>query len=105
VVDGAAFHKVLGKDRAVTENSPLRARHDAPLDRSSRITGKFPDHPILYREDIPTPTQRFKGETIVQGWVDVEETVEISGKKIPIVAMPMSTSQMLPASSPMVGEL
>lgn len=40
------------------------------------------------REDIPTPTQRFRGETLVQGWVDTEETIEIGGKKVPYVRYP-----------------
>lgn len=40
------------------------------------------------REDIPTPTMRFKNETVVKGWVDTEETVEIKGRKVAYVKYP-----------------
>jgi len=46
---------------------------------------------LPYREDIPTPTARFKDETLVQkwdGWVDVEETIAVAGKKVPFVRYP-----------------
>jgi hypothetical protein len=45
--------------------------------------------PLLpYREDIPTPTQRFRGETLVQDWVDIEETIQVGVRKIPFVRYP-----------------
>ena len=40
------------------------------------------------REDIPTPTQRFRNETVVKGWVDTEETIEVKGRKVPFVKYP-----------------
>lgn len=43
---------------------------------------------LPYREDIPTPIQRFQGETLVKDWVDIEETVNIAGKRIPYVKYP-----------------
>jgi hypothetical protein len=46
---------------------------------------------LPYREDIPTPGARFKDETVVKkldGWVDVEETFAIGGKKVPFVRYP-----------------
>jgi len=45
--------------------------------------------PLLpFREDIPTPSQRYRGETVAKGWIDTEETVEVSGKKTPYVKYP-----------------
>jgi hypothetical protein len=43
---------------------------------------------VPFREDIPTPTQKFRGETVVQDWVETEETIEIGGKKMPYVRYP-----------------
>ena len=43
---------------------------------------------LPYREDIPTPSRRYKDETMVKDWVDTEETVEIDGKKVPFVRYP-----------------
>ena len=43
-----------------------------------------------FRKDIPTPTQRFRGETVAQEWIDVEETAELGGKKVPFVRYPYS---------------
>jgi hypothetical protein len=46
---------------------------------------------LPYREDIPTPGARFKDETVTRqwdGWVDVEETITIAGKKVPFVRYP-----------------
>lgn len=46
---------------------------------------------LPYREDIPTPTAKFKDETLVQkwnGWVDVEATIPVGGKKVPFVRYP-----------------
>ncbi len=46
---------------------------------------------LTYREDIPTPTARFKDETVVKkwdGWVDTEETIVVAGKKVPFVRYP-----------------
>jgi hypothetical protein len=51
---------------------------------------------LPFREDIPTPTQKFKGETVVQSWIDVEETVDINGKKAPIVCYPYPNEQDAP---------
>jgi hypothetical protein len=51
---------------------------------------------LPYRTDIPTPTQRFKGETVVQDWVEVEDTVESANKKIPIVRYPYPKEQNAP---------
>ena len=43
---------------------------------------------LPYRDDIPTPSRRFKDETIVKDWVDTEDTVEIEGRKVPYVRYP-----------------
>jgi hypothetical protein len=43
---------------------------------------------LPFRPDIPTPSQKFKGETVVQNWVEVEDTVEILGEKVPISLYP-----------------
>ena len=46
---------------------------------------------LPYRDDIPTPTARFKDETLVKpwsGWVDTEETILVNGKKVPYVRYP-----------------
>jgi hypothetical protein len=43
---------------------------------------------LPYREDIPTPTQRFRGETLVKDWVDTEDTFQLGPKKIPYVRYP-----------------
>lgn len=45
--------------------------------------------PLLpYRDDIPTPTQRFKGETLVKDWVDLEDTFQIGMRKLPYARYP-----------------
>jgi hypothetical protein len=51
-----------------------------------------------FRKDIPTPTQRFRGETVAQEWVDVEETVELAGKKVPFVRYPFSEESDAPCA-------
>lgn len=54
--------------------------------------------PLLpYRDDIPTPTQRFKGETLVQDWVDLEDTFQIGKKKIPYARYPYAGELDAPA--------
>jgi hypothetical protein len=45
---------------------------------------------LSFRTDIPTPTQRFRGETFVQDWVETEDTVEVGGRKVPYVRYPYS---------------
>jgi hypothetical protein len=53
--------------------------------------------PLLpYREDIPTPSQHFRGETLVKDWVDVEDTIDIEGKKVPYVRYPHHAETDLP---------
>jgi hypothetical protein len=52
---------------------------------------------LPYRPDIPTPTERFRGETVVKDWVDVEETVDLGGKKVPISRYPYPGEAGLPA--------
>jgi hypothetical protein len=59
------------------------------LDIRQLVLYSIPQMP--YREDIPTPTARFADETLVQkwnGWVDVEETVLVKGRKVPFVRYP-----------------
>jgi hypothetical protein len=51
---------------------------------------------LPYRPDIPTPTQKFSDETVVQDWVDVEDTIEIDGKKVPYVRYPYPGENDLP---------
>lgn len=46
---------------------------------------------LPYRNDIPTPSARFKDETVVKpwaDWVDTEETLLVAGRKIPYVIYP-----------------
>lgn len=43
---------------------------------------------LAYREDIPTPSQRYGRNTVVKDWVDLEDVVEINGRKIPYVRYP-----------------
>jgi len=46
---------------------------------------------LPYRDDIPTPSGRFKDETVVKpwsDWVDTEDTVQIKGMKVPFVRYP-----------------
>jgi hypothetical protein len=53
--------------------------------------------PLLpYRDDIPTPSQKCRGETLVKDWVDVEDTIEIAGKKVPYVRYPYHGETDLP---------
>jgi hypothetical protein len=51
---------------------------------------------LPYRQDIPTPTQKFRGETVVKDWVDVEETIDVEGKKVPYVKYPYHGETDLP---------
>jgi hypothetical protein len=51
---------------------------------------------LPYREDIPTPTQRFRGETVVKDWVDVEDTIDVGSKKVPFVRYPFPGETDLP---------
>jgi hypothetical protein len=53
---------------------------------------------LPYRDDIPTPTQRFKGETLVKDWVDIEETIQVGNKKIPYVRYPFSAESDTPTT-------
>jgi hypothetical protein len=50
------------------------------------------------RPDIPTPTQKFRGETLVQDWVDTEETIECLGKKVPYVRFPYTDQPDAPVA-------
>jgi hypothetical protein len=46
---------------------------------------------LPYREDVPTPTARFKDETLTKpfaGWVDTEDTFNLGGKTVPYVRYP-----------------
>lgn len=53
--------------------------------------------PLLpFREDIPTPTKRFEGETVAKDWVDTEELFEVGGRKIPFVRYPFEDEKDLP---------
>lgn len=53
--------------------------------------------PLLpFRDDIPTPSQKFRGETLVKDWVDIEDTIEIGGKKVPYVKYPYHGETDLP---------
>ena len=51
---------------------------------------------LPYREDIPTPTQRFRTETLVKDWVDVEETIKIGDKLVPYVRYPYPSESDAP---------
>src|SRR5207247_5166829 len=51
---------------------------------------------LPYRSDIPTPTQRFRGETVTKDWIDIEEATDIDGKKIPYVTYPFSSEPDAP---------
>lgn len=53
---------------------------------------------LPFREDIPTPTQRFRGETIVKDWLDVEETVEVAGNKVVCVKYPYHGETEVPVA-------
>jgi hypothetical protein len=53
--------------------------------------------PLLpYRDDIPTPSQKYRGETLVKDWVDVEDTIDVEGKKVPYVRYPYHGETDLP---------
>lgn len=46
---------------------------------------------LPYRDDIPTPTARFKDETLVKPWsewIDTEDTITLGGMKVPYVRYP-----------------
>ncbi len=43
---------------------------------------------LPYREDIPTPSQRYGRNTVVKDWIDTEDTIEIAGRKVPFVRYP-----------------
>lgn len=51
---------------------------------------------LPYRLDIPTPSQRFRGETVTKDWVDIEDTIEIDGNKIPYTRYPYHGETDLP---------
>jgi hypothetical protein len=51
---------------------------------------------LPYRQDIPTPIERFHGETLVEGWVDIEETIDLGSKKIPCAKYPFPGEKGLP---------
>src|ERR1041384_660561 len=53
---------------------------------------------LPYRNDIPTPTQRFKGETLVKDWIDLEETVQVGNKKVPYVRYPFAGESDAPTA-------
>lgn len=47
--------------------------------------------PIGFRTDIPTPSERYARETVVEawpGWRDTENTLEIGGRKVPLAFYP-----------------
>jgi hypothetical protein len=44
-----------------------------------------------FRQDIPTPSERYSRETVVEawpGWKDTEDTVALGGTKVPVVRYP-----------------
>lgn len=46
---------------------------------------------VPYRDDIPTPSERYSRETVIEqwpGWTDTEDTVLIGGAKIPLARYP-----------------
>jgi hypothetical protein len=51
---------------------------------------------LPYRADIPTPAQKFKNETVVEGWVEIEEHIAIAGKKVPYVRYPYAQEPNVP---------
>lgn len=53
--------------------------------------------PLLpFRQDIPTPTQRFEGETVAKDWVDTEEVFDLNGRKVPFSRYPFDGETDLP---------
>jgi hypothetical protein len=54
---------------------------------------------LEYRQDIPTPLERYTRGTVVEAWPawkDTEETVVVDGKKVPIVRYPHDLEQDVP---------
>lgn len=46
---------------------------------------------VGFRQDIPTPSERYSRETVVEawpGWKDTEDTVALGGAKVPVVRYP-----------------
>ena len=45
--------------------------------------------PLLpFREDIPTPSERYARQTLVKDWVDTEETIHLDDRAIPFAKYP-----------------
>lgn len=55
---------------------------------------------LQFRADIPTPSQRYSRDTVVEqwpDWKDTEDTVQLEGRKVPIVHYPHESEQDAPA--------
>lgn len=55
--------------------------------------------PVGYREDVPTPSRRYAGQTVTEElktWVDTEDTHLANGKKVPYVRYPFSDEKDVP---------
>jgi hypothetical protein len=55
---------------------------------------------VGFRQDIPTPSQRYSRETVVEswpGWKDTEDTVQLQGAKVPIVRYPHDAESEAPS--------
>jgi hypothetical protein len=55
--------------------------------------------PVGYREDVPTPSRRYSGQTVTEElktWVDTEDTHLANGKKVPYVRYPFSGEAEVP---------
>jgi hypothetical protein len=55
---------------------------------------------LPFRQDIPTPSERYSRETVVEQWPDwrdTEDTVVLEGRKVPLVRYPHESEQDAPA--------
>ncbi len=55
---------------------------------------------LPFRQDIPTPSERYSRETVVEqwpDWKDTEDTVTLDGRKVPLVRYPHDSEQDAPA--------
>lgn len=55
---------------------------------------------LAFRQDIPTPSERYSRETLAEqwpDWKDTEDTILIEGRKVPLVRYPHASEQDAPA--------
>lgn len=54
--------------------------------------------PLLsYRDDVPTPSSHYSGETTAKDWVTIEDLLEANGHKIPFAHYPFRDETELPS--------